>query len=410
MNLEPSESAADLLKARESNQAATMDRKKRRGVRSLLPKLRLSQSEVQLTQRIIDMNTKPPFKDPLVLGKGAKSRMNDKLLHEAKRGDIRAIQTALRAGADPASQDIHGFSALCYTCLKDHMDATRVLLQFSADINKQSHCGNTPLHYAASSGRLRMVKFLLSDEHVPRARINQANNKGMTALHVATLRNQLESVMALTSVRKCDVDAADIGGWTPLMYACREGRMGCVKILIEKGCNINCVNMKGERAIQIAKENYQSGIWGLLFQHPASGKTSKWGADKSPYPCLGDVKFCFAPNDFPEGMDDAQMEVKLWKSDHTGDPNYAVTTITQKELDRDGASEKRKSKKRNKRQKEFRGQITTLQLMKQSGLDLAKCSNRELEEICGAQEGAFEDGRARRALGLPSHDEALRKK
>lgn len=399
------------LKAHEEKGSTKKKKKKQIYLpKSMLPKLVISQSDTTLTKRIIEINNKPPFTDPLLMGKGVKCRMNDKLLKEAKRGDAEGIQIALRAGANPSVKDVYGFTPLCYTCMNDHMDATRLLVEFKANINQKSRFGNTPLIYSASSGRVRMMRFLMSDEHNPRVQLNHANSKGLTALHVATIKNQLESMMVLTSTPKIDVDVHDNEGWTPLMYACRDGKMGCVKLLINRGCNINLINNKGEKPIDMARIHERNDIWGLLYDHPASGKTSKWGANKSPYPNLVDVKFCIAPDDLPAGMDDAQMEVRMWQSDHTEDSNYDVNLVTQKEKDHDNAHSKKAKKRRRKAEKEFRNQITTLQLMQQGGIDIAKCTDTQLEEYCGAKEGSFADGKARRALGLLGADAGEQKR
>ncbi|KAG7276220.1 hypothetical protein CRUP_004811 [Coryphaenoides rupestris] len=128
------------------------------------------------------------------------------------------VMGLLRAGADPASLDRHGRTALHLCCdvaslgmaryslsfhrlsslhiavQGGHKDLARMLLEAGADINaKDIKSGQSPLMYAVESNNVDMVHFLIeSGSHV-----NSQSNSGNTALHSACGRGQLDTVWLL---------------------------------------------------------------------------------------------------------------------------------------------------------------------------------------------------------------------
>jgi ankyrin repeat protein len=65
-----------------------------------------------------------------------------------------------------------------------------LLLEYGADVNARNDTGSTPLHYAASSGCLSLVKLLLKYGGDPRIK----NNEGKTPLDVA-IRSDIARVL-----------------------------------------------------------------------------------------------------------------------------------------------------------------------------------------------------------------------
>ncbi|THX74542.1 ankyrin [Aureobasidium pullulans] len=64
------------------------------------------------------------------------------------------------AGADVNSQDIHGWSPLIWSVLKNNVDIARELLTAGASINLSDENGWTAMHWAASIGNLEMIDLL----------------------------------------------------------------------------------------------------------------------------------------------------------------------------------------------------------------------------------------------------------
>ena len=81
------------------------------------------------------------------------------------------------------------------------------------------------------------------------ADINQKDN--MTALHVASMNDRLNIVKVLIQ-RGADVNCRTGSGSTPLMLASRYGYLDIVKELLSNGANINLLNNNSQTALHLA--------------------------------------------------------------------------------------------------------------------------------------------------------------
>jgi len=58
-------------------------------------------------------------------------------------------------------------------------------------------------------------------------------------------------------------------GMTPLLYASKWGNLEIVKLLVEKGANINIQAVNGDTALSIARKNNNGNIYTYLTEHGA---------------------------------------------------------------------------------------------------------------------------------------------
>jgi len=56
-----------------------------------------------------------------------------------------------------------------------------------------------------------------------------------------------------------DIDAQDVNGFTALHFACQEGHLQCVKILLNRKSNINNLDKYGNTAAWVTIMNWKSG-------------------------------------------------------------------------------------------------------------------------------------------------------
>ena len=82
------------------------------------------------------------------------------------------------------------------------------------------------LKMASTGGSLDEILMLLN-----RAEIDCRNNEGMTPLHIATSRGDIQIVNILIN-NGAGVDKADIRGTTPLIVACSIGNVEIVNALV----------------------------------------------------------------------------------------------------------------------------------------------------------------------------------
>jgi ankyrin repeat protein len=133
-------------------------------------------------------------------------------------------------------------------CKDGDLDFVKAIVERThININVDDGSGNTPLHWAARYGHLRVVEYLCEQG----GDTSLKNNVGKTALHWAsdngggTLKIMLRGadridclpVMQCLCEQGADKDARDDSGWTPLHLAVFNGHLPMVKYLCEQGAD-----------------------------------------------------------------------------------------------------------------------------------------------------------------------------
>ena len=77
--------------------------------------------------------------------------------------------------------------------------------------------------------------------HVTGIQIFQ-DSQGMTVLHVAAQKSNLDIINLLMNTHKLDVNEQDNGGWTALMWTAEGMRMDVAECLLNWGANVNILD------------------------------------------------------------------------------------------------------------------------------------------------------------------------
>ncbi|MCR4264900.1 ankyrin repeat domain-containing protein [Nitratireductor sp. ZSWI3] len=118
------------------------------------------------------------------------------LMLAAANGKLEATKTLLDAGADTEARDKRGFTPLIFAASEQHLDIVKALVEAGANPNaRTSESGNTALQYAAHSGWLEGVKFLLINGADPLI----TNIQGTTARDFALRQGHTEVADLLAS-------------------------------------------------------------------------------------------------------------------------------------------------------------------------------------------------------------------
>jgi ankyrin repeat protein len=134
-------------------------------------------------------------------------------------GSTPVIAALLDAGADPNTTNPEGETPLMAVARAGNVDAARRLVDAGADVNaRESFGGQSALMWAAAQGQPAMVQFLAS------------RNADVNARSVV---RQWERKV-ITEPRPKDMNK---GGFTPLLYAAREGCAACIRHLLAAGAN-----------------------------------------------------------------------------------------------------------------------------------------------------------------------------
>ncbi|XP_076448476.1 ankyrin repeat domain-containing protein 16-like isoform X2 [Babylonia areolata] len=209
------------------------------------------------------------------------------------------ISVLLKHGADPALLNKDGWNSFHIAAREGHVEILQTLLSPNPAIwNSVSHNGRTPLHTAALHGHLEAVRFLLnrcgyhSDAcdscgvtplmdalragfvdvaalliSTHKAEVSRKDSLGRQALHHAAQAGQLAAVDFLVSTCKVPVDAttSDFSCITSLHLAAKEGQDAMIRLLIQKGADVNRADNKGRAALHIASAAQHASTVNLLL-------------------------------------------------------------------------------------------------------------------------------------------------
>ncbi|XP_076299445.1 uncharacterized protein LOC143218247 [Lasioglossum baleicum] len=147
---------------------------------------------------------------------------------------------------------------------RNNIDDVKELINHGVSIDATNNEGQTPLHYAAKSDKLEVVKYLIEEKG---ANINVKDNDGQTPLHYAADHGKLEVVKYLIEEKGANINVKDNDGQTPLHYAADHGKLEVVKYLIEeKGANINVKDNDGQTLLHSAAKTCRLDIVKYLIE------------------------------------------------------------------------------------------------------------------------------------------------
>jgi len=159
------------------------------------------------------------------------------------RGRRDIFDLLIQHGADVNVKDYEGFTPLYFAIHNNDSDFMNTLIANGADVNTKYPGGETLLQSAAITGRTDSVKLLLQAG----ADINAANDRGQTSLHYPLdIKNSnykkyklSKDTLELLLANGADVNLKDRAGRTPLHLAAESADGDIVKLLLNKGANVN---------------------------------------------------------------------------------------------------------------------------------------------------------------------------
>jgi ankyrin repeat protein/GTP-binding protein EngB required for normal cell division len=180
------------------------------------------------------------------------------------------VDLLLQMGADPDALHLTAGTPLCLAASKERSHIIRKLIVARADINRAPARGATPLHWASFHGDTELLTILLRSGAHPLAIVDQRCMEGETpaatktcpriyarsALGLATERGHAECTRVLC--QRGGVDShAYLHGLGPLLYACLNGHLECVDLLLQHGVETN------ER--ESIDDDYQHDTYAILL-------------------------------------------------------------------------------------------------------------------------------------------------
>src|SRR5207237_4178538 len=265
------------------------------------------------------------------------------VMYAAANDDLDLVRALIKAGANVKLKNQFGTSAITEAAIIGSAPVIDALLKAGADPNTKNPEGETPLMVVARSGKLEAARRLLDAG----ADIN-ANEDwgGQSALMWAAAQSQAEMVKLLAS-RGADVNARGVirqwerkviteprpkdmnkGGFTPLLYAAREGCVACARNLIAAGSDLDRDDPDRVTPLNMALLNLHFDFAAYMIE--AGADLDKWdlfgrspvymAADVSTLPVKGNGAMAVIPSeDSHTALDVARLLLE-----HGANPNIQL--------------------------------------------------------------------------------------
>ena len=172
------------------------------------------------------------------------------LLEAAENGDSAAALAALKAGADVNARGADGTTALMWAAYNGDAELAKRLISAGADVEARNDFGAFALSEAAMTGSTPIIDALLAGG----AKVDGANAEGETALMEVARTGNLDAAKALIKAG-ADVNAKEAwGGQSPLMWAAAQSQPEMIKLLLSVGADVNARGRVREWQRKVIKE------------------------------------------------------------------------------------------------------------------------------------------------------------
>ncbi|MFA6303596.1 MAG: ankyrin repeat domain-containing protein [Legionella sp.] len=164
----------------------------------------------------------------------------------------------------------HRLTSLQLAVEGGQVDMIRTLASLKADLN--AHCykhKKTPLMLAFTSGQLEAAKTLITLG----VDLSKRNVAGETVLHILAYctsisHSDISFFVALFKTQGLDLNSPNFNYDTPLMLAVDLSNLALAEVLVKSGVDVNAVNLQGQTALDLARENNDARMMALVTPKP----------------------------------------------------------------------------------------------------------------------------------------------
>lgn len=180
----------------------------------------------------------------LLVGAAAAAPADSQKIYEAIRsGSSKELRRLLDSGVSVSHRDGGGTPLLLHTVLYGNADAVKLLLESGADVNATNEAGATALMRAA--GSFEKIELLVKYG----AKINTRSALGNTALLTTARAHGAAKAVELLLNAGAEVNATNVFGASALMAAAASGDQDTVRLLLERGADVNAHSRGSEPAV-----------------------------------------------------------------------------------------------------------------------------------------------------------------
>lgn len=265
------------------------------------------------------------------------------LMWAAYNGDLELVERLIATGADVNARNEFGTSAITEAAIVGNAQMLRALLAGGADPNTENPEGETPLMAVARTGRIDAAGALIDAGAHVNAREDWG---GQSAIMWAAARGH-PAMIEFLAANGADVNAHGVvrqwerktiteprpkdlnkGGFTPLLYAAREGCVECARKLVAAGADPDLTDPERVTPLVMALLNLHYDF--AVYMIEAGANVDKWdlfgrtplymAADTSTLPVMGNGAMVVLPS--PDAH--TALDVAKRLLDAGADPNIRL--------------------------------------------------------------------------------------
>ncbi len=175
------------------------------------------------------------------------------------------VSLLLEAGADPDAATGAGETVLMSCARTGSADAIRALLAAGADVNARERAENqTALMWAAAQRHSAIVRLLIEQGADVGARSRERRQ---------VISRRLQSELKYGELGRnygTDAEETRVGGFTPLLFAVRQGDVESARLLLEAGADVNDRAPDGTSALVVAVQSGHRALAMCLLERGAN--------------------------------------------------------------------------------------------------------------------------------------------
>ncbi|XP_065842261.1 26S proteasome non-ATPase regulatory subunit 10-like [Oscarella lobularis] len=219
--------------------------------------------------KLAESGTPFPFQTRSIMCAAVSNQQACQLAYDGKLEELEALLVARPRDARIVDQDQR--MPLHWACSSGREKIVDYLLRLEVPIDAKDDALWTPLMIASSAGHLGIVESLLKNSSSAVAMVNEQNEAGQTSLHYAASKGNCNIAEKLIS-HGADTNVRDRHKATPLHRAASRGHAKLVEILLEHKSHVNATDSNGDTPLHLACESDFGHIAHLLVKTGAQVK------------------------------------------------------------------------------------------------------------------------------------------
>jgi CDK inhibitor PHO81 len=188
------------------------------------------------------------------------------------RGRIAMVEQLVAAGPSTVDMKDHdNFTPLIHSIVRHRLDCVRLLLANNARIDPQSEADHIPLNLACQHESIEVATLLLERN----ARL-LPDAEGLFPQHLVARSSHKPDLLLLLRQHGADLNQRDkLYQWTPLFHAASEGRVECLRALLESGADPEALDEKGLTAMYYATWEGHLKCMDLLWERSSARRNER---------------------------------------------------------------------------------------------------------------------------------------